>query len=424
MREQKWFTIGVAVSLSAATFASPIGTSMDQPWHRDANGKVIPINYSYGFDPNLAASSGSQWVARKPWSGSWWATRAGSIAIRWRMSLVWNSAHDAKDWRRYDDPESNVLHYHRYSAKELSQMRADHVAGESDEAWEETTISDLSPIEKLDIVSGHADPAGDFYPNLEGIRNDIRWTVQNDEKELDSFHGICNGNSQASVWLPEPQARTVPVSYTLPNGKEVVINVVFGSGDLEALAAYFYSRRTDANKAAYIADDAHGGMNAAALHLLLTNLVWDSHTSFVMDTEVDGPSSSPVWNYPVIGFEMNVYGIGGATGYAATYADRIVHVTSVVHFRNTSDPSQDALGRLNDLHILNHTYNYTLELMGDRIVGGTWDSGSDRPDFAWVLKGRFKFTGDYAFLEREWKAADHPSAPLEKTVPTLIPAVN
>ncbi len=406
MRDQKWFTIGIAVSLSAATFASPIGTTMDQPWHRDASGKVIPMNYSYGFDPNLSASSGTQSVARKPWAGSWWATRAGSIAIRWRTGLVWTAKHDAKDWRRYDDPESDVLGYHRYTAEELSRMRADHVAGESDEAWAETTISDLSAVEKLDIVNGHADPSGNFYPNLQEIRNNIQWTAANAKDELDSYHGICNGYSQASIWLPEPQVLTKAVSYTLPNGKDVTITVVFGSGDLEALGSYYYSKRTDKNKSAIISDDANGGMNAAALHLLLTNLVWDSHESFVMDTAVDGPSSSPVWNYPVTGFDMSVYGIGLAKGYAATYADRIVHVTSVVHFRNTADPSQNPLRGLNDRHRLDHTYNYTLELLGDRIVGGTWDSGSERPDFAWVIPGRFTFTGDYAFLEKEWKAAE------------------
>jgi hypothetical protein len=49
-------------------------------------------------------------------------------------------------------------------------------------------------------------------------------------------------------------------------------------------------------------------------------------------------------------------------------------------------------------------YEYRLELNArDEIVGGSWDAGSDRPDFAWVLKGPIPFTGDYARLIPYWK---------------------
>ncbi len=392
----RWFTVGVAISLSAATFASPIGTSMDQPWHADSNGRNIPIDYSYGIDPNRSANV-EAWVTNRPWSGSWWWTKSGSVAVRWRTRLIWSADHTYKDWPTYS--QSDSMTYDVYSADQLAAMSEEDI-------WVK-----LSAIEKLDVISGHADPRlynsdpakNGYYSNLASVRSWVLAIAAKYPEDL-GFHGLCHGISHASMWLPEPEAVTIPVEYKLKNGQMKTINVRFGSGDLKALATWYYGQRTFTHsqyQAAFIGENEKG-MNPAALHLLLVNLTWNSGQSFVVDTAF----GKSVWNYPVAGFKLTTYASGPATGEAAAYAAKEVFVKTTVYFMGTSNPTEDPLGSKADEFLTTRQYNYRLELdANDKIVGGSWASSSDRPDYAWILKGQIPFEGDYALLADYWKAA-------------------
>lgn len=380
---RKWFTIGVAITLSTGTFASSIGTSMDQPWRSDRSGRAVPIRY--GFN----SYNDSFNVSRTPWTGAWWWTQSGSVAVRWRTALYWNQERTAKYWPNWG--ESDVMTYETFTADQLATMT------------EEEIRDSTSPIEKLDIVSGHADPSrSDYYENLASVRGFVRDVVASYPGQLE-YHGLCHGYSHASIWLSEPNAVTIPVAYTLSDGRRVTIRVNFGSGDLKALATYYYGQRTfdqSEYQAAFVGGN-DVGMNPAQLHLLLTNLVRDGGQSFVMDVH----HGDAVWNFPVVGYTATASRSSGVQPGADPRAVRSIRVSTSVRVMGTTNPTQAAWGSQADERILTHDYEYWLELDSDNeIVGGSWAASSKRPDFAWTLKGQIPFEGDYKILSRYWSS--------------------
>ena len=393
---RKWFTVGVAISLSAGTFASPLGTSMDQPWHHDAKGNVVPIDYALGVDSNESVNFSGR-LKRTPWSGPWWPTRAGSIAIRWQTSLYWNSARTAKFWP--DADRSDVMTYRPYSADELADMTEEEI-GEK-----------LSAVEKLDVIAGRADAVAlgsvvgknGYYANLAEVRRWSQDLIDTDQEEM-GFHGLCHGFAHASMWLPEPARVSIPATYILSNGQERTINVSFYNGDLKGLASYFYGRRTfheSEYQAAFIGSN-NRGMNPAALHLLLTNLVWKSSVGFVTDIY----AGDQIWNYPVIAFRTTTYQTRRSLpSDAASSAVKQIEVVTDVDFQKETNPKMNPEpGR-----VLSRRYEYYLEIDAkDRIVGGSWLPNSDRPDYSWILTGKIPFDGDYARLNQYWSGTDTP----------------
>lgn len=388
---RRWFTVGMAISLSVATFASPIGREMDQPWRAD--GKAIDDSFSLGAAAGLNSGTGlrlASRVSRQPWSGPWWATSTGSIAIRWRTALIRNGGR--RDWPSYQ--QSGALAYAPYSADELAGMTEEQIR-----EW-------TSAVEKLDIVAENTVPGSKrYYRNLEEVRAYVRAVVAKAPEQL-GYHGVCNGFAHAAIWLPEPDQVRVPARITLSDGTTKTIVVGFGSADMKALASYYYGRRT-ATEGPYQAAMTDHGVNPAAFHLLLTNLVADADQSFVVDAE----NGDEVWNYPVVGFEFTANrSIAGVSRGADPRAVKEVQVVADVDFQKETNPYQEPIGLFPQpsagFYFLRKTYRYRLELTSDdKIVGGSWGASSDRPDFAWTLKGKIPFTGDYSFLERYWRAA-------------------
>ncbi|MBS1962779.1 MAG: hypothetical protein JST04_11215 [Bdellovibrionales bacterium] len=405
MRSQ-WFTVGMAISLSAATFASPIGSEMEQPWRgTDANGKAIPLDYNYGLNLDTGSNVETA-VLQHPWSGSWWWTKSGSVAVRWRTALVWSADHQYKDWPSYD--QSDSMTYQPFSADDLAKMSEDQIR--------EST----SAIEKLDIVNGRADvrlwssdPAKNgYYSNLGSVRGFVEGIVRENPKQL-SYHGLCHGFSQASIWLPEPKAVVIPVTYTLSDGSTKTIRVPFGSGDLKALATYFYGQRTyTRNSNMNMIGSNEAAMNPAGFHLLLMNLTATDGKSFVVDTT----PGDTVWNYPVWKFKMSTSRAYAASSSYDPNVTQAVNVATDVTYMQTSNPTQNELPEITreygddpsigyDRLETHRKYSYTLELnSGGRIVGGYWNGGP-QADFAWTLKKAIPFDGEYAILSKYWQAA-------------------
>lgn len=400
---RKWFTVGVAISLSVGTFASSIGTSMDQPWRLDSSGRSIPIRYGYGLDAGVLNTQDSK-ISKTPWTGAWWWTQSGSIAVRWRTALYWNAEHTAKYWPTWE--ETDAVNYEPFSADQLASMT------------EEEIRDSTSPVEKLDIISGRADPSRkDYYENLNSVRTWVKNVVDLYPEQL-SYHGLCHGFSHAAIWLPEPSPVVISVNYILSDGRSVTIPVNFGSGDLKALATYSYGQKIfqrdydlgQANKNGTVWDsekDVYGGfvggnrvgMNPAQLHLLLTNLIRDGDQSFVVDVH----KGEGVWNYPVTGYHFNANRSARVYRGADPRATKSVYVSTDVHFMGTTNPTQNAWGSKADDQVFTHHYEYWLELTSDdEIVGGAWASGSEQPDFAWTLKRKIPFEGDFKILEKYW----------------------
>jgi len=80
---QKWFTLGLAISISAATFAKP--TLLDEPWADYENPSLL-ANLKPGDDRLVPETGVAHYAKRRPWSGHWWPTFEGGVGFRWNNS--------------------------------------------------------------------------------------------------------------------------------------------------------------------------------------------------------------------------------------------------------------------------------------------------------------------------------------------------
>ncbi len=402
--DQKWFTVGIAISLSAATFANPMSDKMDDV-HWDDSEQPTMLAHLTPKDYVLVKENGQDHaLARKPWSGHWWPTFEGSVAHR--SSTNMKEGVDRRDNRTFGGSTFNVDptdNDYFYSADELAKMSEDDI------------YDALSPIEKLDVVAGHTVKGrSDFYKNSKEV---IIWAnaAIRSVPEQKSYHGICAGFANAAAVLVEPLPYRQIVTLTLSNKTTKQVSIVFGSGELKGLASYFYAKKIredgfDRKVYDWVGrngDDAKDGerlgLNAGTLHLLLQNLVLQKGKSFVIDTDL----RQEVWNYPVVSYRSTT---------SATFATRSkdvdpravkeVDVRTTVTFADESTPTFLNFGFNNEYANVDKNYHYRLELTADdKIVGGTWMRDSDlAPDFAWRVKDKLAYDGDYVWLDKLWSA--------------------
>lgn len=402
MSQKKWFTIGVAISLSAATFAKP--TLLDEPWADYENPSLL-AQMKPGDDRFVPETGADHFVKRKPWSGHWWPTFEGGVAFRWNHSNSESvrSAATARGDQEYTGTSRDPFKgYGFYSMDQLAEMDQDQI------------YFSLSPIEKLDVIAGRADSSrSDYYFNTKTVRT---WVgdVMREHPEQRSYHGICAGFSNAAAHLAEPLPYVQEVTYRLSSGEKKVIRVIFGSGDLKALAAWFYAQKLWAEgtsrtiyewigpNANETRDSQRTALNAGSFHLLLSNIVAKKGETFVVDVD----RRQAVWNYPVAGYSSQTSATF-ATLSANTdpRAVKEVEVRTNVYYVDESDPRFLNYGPNNDNIFFTRKYHYRLELTADnRIVGGTWLSGSDLPDFAWRVKKKLAYEGDFVWLNQIWQA--------------------
>jgi hypothetical protein len=426
---KKWFTIGVAISLSAATFANPISSTMDEPWHSDENPDAIglKLNHQLGDIYKGTTAAGSLRaveVKRVPWSGSFWPTFKGSIAHR-----PSDGQDTAWGW------SAPGYHHELLSSDALVASATRSEVDPNDPSitiYSGGALDRVSPVEKLDIAAGRADRKLsdiDYYGNTVRVRvwgksamseapNQIRW------------HGLCNGFAAAAIHTTEPKAGDLfSWVYTGENGKKFRFRVRFGSGDLKALASYQYALKTwDATHPGFHqvglgnCDRATGvgcqGLNAGTFHILMTNIVGVRRESLVFDAD----PSHEYWNYPVVGYEITrqslrpYYRANGNTtrwarGNAAEGATHEVRIVMNAHFMGEADWSPFHHASKNRQRVFTRTYEYLVEaapgadgLAGsadDLVLGGRWLS-ADRPHFAWRLDAPIEYDGDFKLLNLIW----------------------
>lgn len=417
----KWFTVGIAISLSAATFAKSLSTKMDQPW--DSNDD--PANFGMDLDYRIGDLATGGWassaisqgeVTRKPWSGHWWPAAQGSAAIR---------PTDRTDiWGLNAPAFSN----HHYTVDELIEHtnyvgKSGNVQGDVD-LYEGGLLDDLAPTEKFDVTLGHADPnKSDFYQNTEAV---LSFARKNISPETLKWAGLCNGWASASIYTPEPKAvQRYSAVYTLQNGKKIQFRTKLYSGDLKGIATYEYAMRTwslgDGNFIGISGpecDEKTGAgcrsINAGSFHILLTNVVGRRHQAFFVDRD----PSEEVWNYPIYGYRIqqvggrNYYNSDGSkTRYwradAATSATHELRVVVDVDYMNETQPMRYPLMADGLKESQTFKYEYVVELTDgkdgkpftadDVVVGGAWLS-DDHPDAAWILKHPYRFTDKDFYL--------------------------
>ncbi len=330
------------------------GRAHASAWDAGSNPFIIGPRFETDF--NLLPLRAELPKDMLPWSGSYWSNRHGSIAYRWQSG---------------EEPK-------RSSLKSLDQLKLMTAA----------EIALLSPAEKIDIVRGQFD-----YPTVQLARSYAR-------EYRKAWEGLCAGWSQSSLNYVDPR----PASIT-KNG----ISVWFGSGDLKALAAFYYEliavsespeNSYDDRMTAQIGRRCHSSaspencgedLNPGALHIVLTNRIGFESAGLIADFD----KGSEVWQHPIHGFTAEILGERSPHSAAAALTRREVQVRLTLAYATysaaTAEPSP--------LRVNSRRLEYWLELdSADKIIGGSYSSGSNKLlDYAWV-SGELHFSRGYEIL--------------------------
>lgn len=312
-------------------FLSPLAGHA-APWAPDSDPSSIDRNYNFTFHelPKKAEISGVE----LPWSGPYWADRKGSIAFRWQTKE-----------RPWD--------YSTLSKEAVAKLKPSEIAL-------------LSPAEKFDILRGYYD-----FPLLTEVRKLAK-------RNQHAWYGICTGWAQAALHFNQPN----PI--TLKNADDIL--VPFGSGDIKALASYYYAYPGDGDRiTAHMGSrcdrgddkrDCRRDVNAGALHILLANRIGLENKGLFADMN----RGTQVWQQPIYGYETRYLGERAPQKDASVFAVREVHVKTRLFFTK----EKRATWELDTLRERIRRLDYWLEIDGSgQIVGGSYESGRV-PDYFWV----------------------------------------
>jgi len=298
-----------------------------------------PATFGEVFNYKFGALSASAALPVIPWTDNYWPSSDSGLAYRWNAYR----------------PES-------FKYKLLTEAQVRNAS--------QTVLRSLSPAEKYDIFMGRFD-----YPlvHSEWLRThptDAGW------------EGLCHGWAPAAGFYTEPG----PLTIKSANG----IEIEFGSADVKGLLTYFNAEYVHTNsyflsqRCEYDLEkqpnmgttDECADMNAATLHLVLTNQI-SMGKFFVADVD----RGYAVWNQPVFKYSYTVNGYRNATTGAATGTVREVSISNTMTYARESQQQWRKHG--DNPVTYRKYYDYWLELdANDNIVGGSWVS-DERSDFAW-----------------------------------------
>lgn len=310
------------------------------------------------------------------WSDTYWPSYRGGISYRWNA-----------------EPNPQNFNYRFLSKAEVERMDI-------------TQLEKLSPAEKYDIFMGNFN-----YPFTKKVRSMYKpsnaW-----------WEGICHGWAQAAVMYQEPQR------VDLKNRDGLV--VPFGATDVKGLLSFYYANvhktkeyvrvgarckvagkvpgeESERDRVPRMPNerDANSkncaGVNAGALHVVLTNMIGIQSRGFIADVD----RFSDVWNQPIHSYSYDIMSERAANAREASAgAAKIVRVKMTMTYGEElnlldKDPMEEEGGFVSMEPVTNTPaqsfkskyYEYTLEVdrMGN-IIGGEWISET-RPDFMW-LKGK------------------------------------
>ena len=220
-------------------------------------------------------------------------------------------------------------------------------------------------------------------------------------KNCESWNGICDGFSGASLLFFEPK----PVSLRGQNGELVY----FSSMDIKALASWFLWRETSRQPVTHwmlgwachselpghlsACDDPNPGL----FFLAIANEIGLHQRGIAMDLD----SGAAIWNVPVKAYETRILGDYGVDyPGAAPEAKRRLLVETIIRHPSYLGPEfkNPVLGTGEEfLHARN--YRYVLELdEREEVIGGEWLT-PDHPDFLWSPKMP-EFGGEMKELSR------------------------
>ncbi len=331
------FNRALSGALTLLTLTAAATLNADTPWNDNSDPFRVNPNYT-AFLKDLPLSA-SLPDSELPWSGPYWADRKGSIAYRWQTG--------EKPWE-----------YELHTREQILESEKNKL-----------DISKLSPAEKFDILRGNYD-----FPLMKELRKIYG-------KDIASWRGICTGWAQASLHFDQPK----PVTLQNPDG----INVPFGSGDIKALASYYYDGPGEDDRVtARIGKRCNRGdpkevcrrdVNAGAFHIVLTNRVGIEKKGLLMDRS----PRIQVWQHPIYSYESRILGQRSPRKDASPLAIKEVHVKTTIYFGSETAATLE----LSSIYEKTRVLNYWLELDTDgQIVGGRYTTlfGGKVPDYIWT----------------------------------------
>ncbi|MCW2921486.1 MAG: hypothetical protein JWL76_1360 [Thermoleophilia bacterium] len=191
-----------------------------------------------------------------------------------------------------------------------------------------------------------------------------QWQAQHKANDA-SWAGHCQAWAAASILTREPPRDGVTKA-GVTFGQDALEGLITSVYEVPSIAGFWGQRNdTSAPGTGIPRDD----FDPAWMDYLLRYYVQEHGSSFVMDTD----PGSPVWNFPVAGFERSTSKNG----------DGSVRVKTDVWFRK---PSAGVAG-YDPNSFFRKTYEYDLWNTADGTGStGRWVS-ADRPDFAWAADG-------------------------------------
>lgn len=336
------------------------------------------VAFSAGWNPlsnpyKMQASFKSKFVDLPPdghlkdsrlgWPGNHWANYVGGIAYRWSSM----------------DPQN--FSYKRHSLAELKNLDADE-------------INQLSPAEKFDIFNGNYN-----YPTVTNVFSRV-------SPNESPWHGICHGYAPAAANHPEP------ASVTLVNRDGISIH--FYSSDVAGLLSFYYANvattpvtlvgsRCNYREYSEIPNRSQAAcedLNAGSFHIILTNKLGLSGTTFIADID----RFFEVWNHVPVSYEATYREEFQPAETSAPGTIKRVRVVNIVTYAAAIAPKFDPVLNTTNAEYVQHSYDYYLDL--DRkgnIIGGDWIE-SLRPDFVWI-KNKALFTKEWSSLNQIYRPA-------------------
>lgn len=328
----------VALSLMAQSASQ---SSWAERWNGTNDPSIMDSQFIYDFQ--RLPLQGKLDVT--PWSETYWATKQGSINLRWNQ------------------PEPEGFKYHSPTKEELRRMTREQLAR-------------LAPSEKYDIFMGRYD-----YP----LKNEVEGIATPTAKW---WSGLCDGWSIATLQYLEPQA----VDRMNPDG----IMVPFGSSDIKGLMSYAAARHFNVETrqvgarcsgvGRVFGNASCGDINAGALHVVITNQLGIKKQGFV--SEVDpGPQ---IWNQATFAYDSRI--VGSARSEEGASGVRVQ--TNLYYADELDESSWDPVVGTQKNMTAKLELDYILDLDSNgQIIGGKFLSDK-RPDFVWLPMNRLEFKGD------------------------------
>ena len=338
--------------------------------------------------------------SRLLWSSDYWRTQWGQTAYRYADGEQYKNYKEAL--KAYDQP------------KEFKDLLNDLSVAELGD-----TVTPWSPAEKYDLTVG--DESFTFTNQQKNVGQDDL----DDKGDVESWMGICDGWSAASIMAPQPKN---PVDVTgaggitvhwYPDDVRAALAVTWADADF---ATNFVGENCEAKVPELypngrLKDPKCWSVNPAALTLALGNMIGKAKQSFVLDASYD----YQVWNQPMKAYSITYFNpmeptkrskewATVATDYNDAFKARdrfqkpltrgkwvsgekwddsgvkkIVGVMATVVYLDESDVA--AADKAGEESYTRATYTYDLELQDDdgKLVptGGEWHRNS-HPNFLWV----------------------------------------